>query len=167
MVCSGSLVCFGNGFRGELGFGAFLCLTQGSSDFFCEIKRRTRSAKSGPSNGFLNPSLNPSVKVSSPGSSLVKASRIVPWWSGLLRRVLCDLAGFDAAQCHVDNDAVGVKTLSADTRFKTRRRRLDGRSCRFRGDARAERTGAEHRPRQPEPYDKPRLQGRPRAFHAP
>jgi hypothetical protein len=51
---------------------------QGSSAFFCEINRRTRSANSAPSNGFLNASLNPSAKVSSPGSSLVKASRIVP-----------------------------------------------------------------------------------------
>ena len=51
---------------------------QGSSAFFCEIKRRTRSASSAPSNGFLNASLNPSAKVSSPGSSLVRASRIVP-----------------------------------------------------------------------------------------
>ena len=51
---------------------------QGSSAFFCEIRRRTRSARSAPSNGFLNASLNPSAKVSSPGSSLVKASRIVP-----------------------------------------------------------------------------------------
>jgi hypothetical protein len=51
---------------------------QGSSAFFCEINLRTRSANSAPSNGFLNASLNPSAKVSSPGSSLVKASRIVP-----------------------------------------------------------------------------------------
>ena len=51
---------------------------QGSSAFFWEIKRRTRSARSAPSNGFLNASLNPSAKVSSPGSSLVSASRIVP-----------------------------------------------------------------------------------------
>jgi hypothetical protein len=53
-------------------------LPQGSSAFFWEIKRRTRSASSAPSNGFLKASLKPSAKVSSPGSSLVRASRIVP-----------------------------------------------------------------------------------------
>ncbi len=51
---------------------------QGSSAFFWEIRRRTRSASSAPSNGFLKASLKPSAKVSSPGSSLVRASRIVP-----------------------------------------------------------------------------------------
>ena len=51
---------------------------QGSSAFFWEMRRRTRSARSAPSNGFLKPSLKPSEKVSSPGSSLVKARRIVP-----------------------------------------------------------------------------------------
>jgi len=61
-------------------------LNQGSSAFFWEIRRRTRSASKAPSNGFLNASLKPSEKVSSPGSSLVSARRIVPWWSGLLRR---------------------------------------------------------------------------------
>ena len=59
---------------------------QGSSAFFWEIRRRTRSASRAPSNGFLNASLKPSAKVSSPGSSLVRASRMVLWWSGLLRR---------------------------------------------------------------------------------
>ena len=34
-------------------------LAQGSSAFFCEIRRRTRSASRMPSNGFLKASLNP------------------------------------------------------------------------------------------------------------
>ena len=34
---------------------------QGSSAFFCEIRRRTRSASRAPSNGFLKASLKPSV----------------------------------------------------------------------------------------------------------
>src|SRR4051812_46691848 len=59
---------------------------QGSSAFFCEIRRRTRSASRAPSNGFLNASLNPSEYSSSLGSSLVRATRIVDWWSWLLRR---------------------------------------------------------------------------------
>lgn len=53
-------------------------LDQGSSAFFWEIRRRTRSASRAPSNGFLNASLKPSEKVSSPGSSLVSARRMVP-----------------------------------------------------------------------------------------
>ena len=98
---------------------------QGSSAFFCEIKRRTRSARSAPSNGFLNASLNPSAKVSSPGSSLVKASRIVPMMIGALAKILRDLTGFDAAQGHVDDDAVGMEALGTDSRLESRSRRLD------------------------------------------
>ncbi len=59
---------------------------QGSLDFFWEIRRRTRSASKAPSNGFLKASLKPRPKSSSPGSSLVRATRIVLMWSGLFRR---------------------------------------------------------------------------------
>ena len=38
---------------------------------------------------------------------------------GAFAEILRDLTSFDAAQGHIDNDAIRVKALSADTRFKT------------------------------------------------
>ena len=40
-------------------------------------------------------------------------------------KILRDLTGFDTSQGHVDDDAIGVKALGANPRFKSRGGRLD------------------------------------------